>query len=142
MGNPFQSLILESGFCDSGKVLFIQTRGRQRTWGRGLPWEEPIVSCSDTHPQVPVSSTRLSCCCCVASVMSDPVQPHRQQPTSSPVHGIFQARVLAWAAISFSTRLSYLLFITHDLPPLSPCALPSDWNFLPHVYPCCCCCCC
>ena len=53
----------------------------------------------------------------------------------SPIHGIFQARVLAWAAISFSTRLSYLLLITHDLPPLSACALPSDWNFLPHVYP-------
>ena len=94
---------------------------------------------------------RYRCCCClVASVVSDPVQPHRQQPTmllcpwdspgkntgvgchfllqcmrvksevtqlcltlhdsmgcslsGSSVHGIFQARVLEWVAISFSDR--------------------------------------
>ena len=90
------------------------------------------------------------CCCCVASVMSNSVRPHRQQPTRLPCpwdspgkntgvgchfllqcmtvksesevaqlcptlshpmdcslpgssfHGIFQARVLEWGAMSFS----------------------------------------
>ena len=92
-----------------------------------------------------------SCCCSVASVVSDSVRPHRRQPTRLPhpwdspgkntgvgchfllqcmkvkserevtqscltlsdpmdcspsgssVHGIFQARVLEWGAIAFST---------------------------------------
>ena len=44
------------------------------------------------------------CCCCsyVASVVSDSVWPHRQQPTGSPIPGILQARTLEWVAISFS----------------------------------------
>ena len=36
------------------------------------------------------------------SVMSDSLQPHGLQPTGSSFHGIFQARVLEWIAISFS----------------------------------------
>ena len=36
------------------------------------------------------------------SVMSDSVQPHRQQPARLPVPGILQARTLDWVAISFS----------------------------------------
>ena len=32
------------------------------------------------------------CCCCVASVVSDSVRPHRRQPTRLPVPGILQAR--------------------------------------------------
>ena len=31
-----------------------------------------------------------------------PLQPHGLQPTSSSVHGIFQASVLEWGAIAFS----------------------------------------
>ena len=47
---------------------------------------------------------KLCCCrCCwVASVVSDPVQPHRRQPTRLPVPGILQARTLEWAAVAFS----------------------------------------
>ena len=37
------------------------------------------------------------------SVVSDSVQPHRQQPTRLPVPGILQARTLEWVAISFSS---------------------------------------
>ena len=45
---------------------------------------------------------KLCCCCCwVASVVSDSVRPHRQQPPGSPVPGILQARTLEWVAISF-----------------------------------------
>ena len=36
------------------------------------------------------------------SVMSDPVRPHRRQPTRLPIPGILQARTLEWVAISFS----------------------------------------
>ena len=95
----------------------------------------------------------IHCCCCVASVVSDSVQPRRRQPTRLPcpwdslgknpgvgchfllqsmkvksqsevtelcptlsdpmdcslpgssIHEIFQARVLEWGAIAFSTRV-------------------------------------
>lgn len=46
MSMSFQSLILELGFCDKGEawktIAFLQTIGRQRTWGRGLSQEGPI----------------------------------------------------------------------------------------------------
>ena len=35
-----------------------------------------------------------SCCCCIASVMSNSVRPHRRQPTRLRVPGILQARTL------------------------------------------------
>ena len=38
-------------------------------------------------------------------------RPHGLQPTRSSIHGIFQARVLEWGAIAFSTYYSYLLCI-------------------------------
>ena len=44
----------------------------------------------------------VSNCCCAASVVSDFVRPHRQQPTRLPIPGILQARTLEWVAISFS----------------------------------------
>ena len=34
--------------------------------------------------------------------MSDSVRPHRRQPIGLPIHGILQARILEWVAISFS----------------------------------------
>ena len=42
------------------------------------------------------------CCCCVASVVSNSVWPHRQQPTRRHRPGILQARTLEWVAISSS----------------------------------------
>ena len=96
--------------------------------------------------------SNYKCCCCVASVVSDSVRPHRRQPTRLPhpwdspgkntgvgchfllqcmkvksegeatqscptlsnpmdcslpgssIHGIFQARVLEWGAIAFSSK--------------------------------------
>ena len=46
------------------------------------------------------------------SVVSDSLQPHGLEPTSSSVHGILQARVLEWIAIPFSRGSS----------------LPRDWT--------------
>ena len=43
-------------------------------------------------------------CVCVCSVMSNSLQPHVACQT--PVHGIFQARILEWVAISFSREYS------------------------------------
>ena len=46
---------------------------------------------------------RQTCCCCwVALVVSDSVQPRRWQPTRLPVPRILQARTLEWVAIFFS----------------------------------------
>ena len=41
-----------------------------------------------------LNSIYMHCCCCVASVVSDSVRPHRWQPTRLPVPGILQARTL------------------------------------------------
>ena len=38
------------------------------------------------------------------SVVSDSSRPHGLQPTTFLSHGIFQARVLEWGAIAFSTN--------------------------------------
>ena len=43
------------------------------------------------------------------SVESDPLQPMDCSPPGSSVHGIFQARILEWVAVSYS-RESSLLF--------------------------------
>ena len=50
---------------------------------------------------VTISLLPLSCCCYIASVVSDSVRPHGSPPGSS-VPGILQARILEWVAISFS----------------------------------------
>ena len=40
------------------------------------------------------------------SVMSSSLQVHGLSPPGYSVHGIFQARILEWVAISFSSRSS------------------------------------
>ena len=51
---------------------------------------------SSSHVQMWEVYYKEDCCCCctVASVVSDPVQPHRRQPTRYPVPGNLQARTL------------------------------------------------
>ena len=46
--------------------------------------------------------TGLAMLLSMTSVMSDSVQPRRQQPKRLPVPGILQARTLEWVSISFS----------------------------------------
>ena len=41
------------------------------------------------------------------SVVSDSLWPHKLSPTSSSAHGILQARILDWLAISFSKGSSW-----------------------------------
>ena len=47
------------------------------------------------------------CCMFSHSVMSDSLQPHGLCPPGFSVHGISQARILEWIAISFSTESSW-----------------------------------
>ena len=61
-------------------------------------------SVTECHPYF-----RRICYCCSynASVMSDSVQPHRQEPPGSPIPGIVQARTLEWVAISFPNSVKW-----------------------------------
>ena len=65
-----------------------------------------VIQCSRFHYNVSWFEfifNYYSCyCCCVASVVSDSVRPHRRQPTRLPLPRILQARTLEWVAISFS----------------------------------------
>ena len=42
------------------------------------------------------------------SVVSDSVRPHRRQPTRLLCPGVFQARIVEWATISFSNACIYV----------------------------------
>jgi len=48
----------------------------------------------------------------VAQSCPTPSDPMVCSPPGSSVHGIFQARVLEWGAIAFSTRLVYIAAIS------------------------------
>ena len=51
------------------------------------------------------------------TVVSDSSDPMDCSPPGSSVHGIFQARVLEWGAIAFSTYLRLLIFLPAILIP-------------------------
>ena len=97
----------------------------QETWVQSLGWEDPlekrmathlatIFLPGETHGQRILANyspwghkeldttKRLLLLLLRPSVMSDPVRPHRRQPTRLPISGILQARTLEWVAISFS----------------------------------------
>ena len=53
-------------------------------------------------------------CVCACSVVSNSLQPHELYPAGSSVHGIFQARILEWIAISFSRDMCMHDMISSD----------------------------
>ena len=59
------------------------------------------------------------------SVVSDSLRPHGLSPPGSSVHGILQARILEWVAISYS-RGSPNPEIEPESPALKPDSLPSE----------------
>jgi len=82
----------------------------------------------------------------VASVVSDSVRPHRQQPTRLPVPGILQARTLERVAISFSNAgkwkvkvklLSHVQLLgtpwtaAHQAPPSMGSSRQKYWSGVP-----------
>ena len=79
------------------------------------------------------------------SMVSDSLQSHGLQPTSSSIHGIFQARVLEWVAIAFSALpLSHpenpllthtIIFIENLLDPM-PVWVPKVTKMSKYVFYC------
>ena len=80
------------------------------------------------------------------SVVSNSSQPHRRQPTGSPVPGILQARTLEWVAISFSNAwkwkvkvkllsrvglLATLLIAAHQAPLSMGFSRQEYWSGVP-----------
>ena len=81
-----------------------------------------------------------------SSVVSNSLQPHGRSLSGSSVHGIFQARVLEWIAISFSggssqprnrTRVSciagkcFTVWATREAKHARPpCPSPTSWSLL------------
>ena len=49
----------------------------------------------------------MGCCCLVAKLCLTLGDPMNCSPSGSFVHGIFQARILKWVAISFSRRFPW-----------------------------------
>jgi len=70
---------------------------------------------------------RVTPCCCVASVVSDSVRPHRWQPTRLPVPGILQARTLEWVAISFSNAWKWKVKSESEVAQSCP-TLATPWT--------------
>ena len=62
--------------------------------------------CSDHEGQQCGIKGRAACAYQIASLVSDSLRPMGCSPPSSSVHGIFQARILGWVAVSFSGELS------------------------------------
>ena len=91
---PF--LILPQSFPASG--LFPMTVLHIR-WPKYWSFSFSI-SPSNDHSRL--ISFRIHWLDLLASVMSNSLQPSEQYPPGSSIHGIFQARVLEWVAISFS----------------------------------------
>ena len=67
---------------------------------------------SDTATQICLFNMEAALCCISHSVVSDSLWPHGlYSPPGSPVHGILQARILEWVAISSSRGSSLRQYI-------------------------------
>ena len=75
---------------------------RQGHWS-GLPFPSPV------HESEKWKWSR--------SVVSTPSDPTDCSPPGSSIHGIFQASVLEWGAITFSTADTEWVLITHLITP-------------------------
>ena len=85
-----------------GKIRW--RRDRPPTPVLSLAWRIPLASPVLAGGFFTLSH-QGSCCCWVASVVSNSVRPHRRQPTSLPRpwdEPRLQARTLEWVAIAFS----------------------------------------
>ena len=65
----------------------------QEMWGRALGWEDPLEKGKESE----VAQLCLTLC-----------DPMDYSLAGSPVHGILQAKILEWVAISFSRGSSRL----------------------------------
>ena len=69
--------------------MAVGGRWRGGRTGIELPIRNILRFCAffPCHPTSTVSNTIYSCCCCITSVVSDSVRPHRWQPTRLPRPG-------------------------------------------------------
>ena len=66
-----------------------------------------------------LGSTLYFCCCWVASVVLNSLQPMVCSLPGSSVHGILQTKILEWIAMPYSRGSS---------PPAPPAPTPQGWN--------------
>ena len=66
-----------------------------------LEWLKEEGRVSEDSDVYKKEAIHCPCSCCVTSVVSDSVRPHRRQPTRLPCPWDFQARTLEWVVISF-----------------------------------------
>ena len=73
----------------------------------GLEKREPLYNCGWECKLVQSLRKTVRVCMRVCSVISDPCNPMGCSPPGSFVHGIFQASILEWVAISYSRGSSW-----------------------------------
>ena len=73
-------------------------------WNNIFVLQQAVYIHIHTYTYMFMSMPVWGCMCC--SVMSDSSWPHGLWLVSSSVHGMFQARILEWVAISYSERSS------------------------------------
>ena len=98
-----ESLLLR--YMNDQKLLFSTTSEYIMLWGmQGIP---EIQECY--FPMQFMLSITLYCCCCCLVTKSylTPCDPMGCSLPGSSVHGILQARILEWVAISFSRGSSW-----------------------------------
>ena len=84
--------------CSAGDLGLISGSGRSLGEGNGNPLS--ILAWRIPWTEQPDRLHAVLCFSC--SVVSKYLQPHELYLPGSSIHGIFQARLLAWVAISFS----------------------------------------
>ena len=144
---------LSLGRCAISLILYTQSQPtagqRSRPWWASdamsphapqkLPPPPDTSSFPRSHSQISIpphllpQPINLVCACWVASVVSDCLWPYGLNPPGSSVHGILQARILEWVAISFSREL---LPVQESLPnpgikPVSPVSPALQADSLP-----------
>ena len=82
----------------------------------------------DFESKVPIM---IICCYLVAQSCPTLCDPMDGSPPGSSVHGILQARILEWVAISFSRGSSQLRDQTHSLLPWMADSLPLSYQGSP-----------
>ena len=92
-------------------VVFISTFPcKTRNWNSWVLMESllmVILSDCTSHGKSELGSRTCYCCCLVVKSCPTLMWSHRPQPDRLSVHGIFQARILEWVAISISRRSSW-----------------------------------